>query len=145
MSSTVVLSFLDSRGRGKTRTIVHTSDVLAVVIADLAILAPLWNPITDLEFTHATISNRDSAAAFAGAAISNVDENVSASVLQGNGFKADFNLPDMPDSFTPGGTIDPADASIVAFFDKFLVGDVWRIGVQNPQDIVSVISGVLDK
>ena len=145
MASNVVFQFLDSRGRAKTRTLVNVSDVIATVLADVAVLGPLWDVLTDLQLVGVTISVKSTATAFAGAAISNVDENVSAQVLQGNGFKADFNLPDMPDSFTPAGVIDPVDISIAAFFAEFLIGATWRINTQNPQDITTVISGVLDK
>lgn len=145
MASDVTFSFLDSRGRVTTRKVVHTSDVIATILSDVGTLAPLWNALTDLELTHVTISKRSSADAFAGAAISNIDENVSARVLLANGYYADFNLPDMPDTFTPAGVIDPTNLSIVNFFAEFGAGNPWRVNSQNPQAIASIVSGTLDK
>lgn len=144
MASEVRFNFLDSRGRTTSRTVVHTSDVIATILADVAVLAPLWDALTDLELVDVIVSKRDNTDAFAGAAVSNIDENVSVQVLKANGYKADFNLPDMPDSFTPGGVIDPTALPITDFFAEFAAGNNWRLNIQNPQAISSVIKGVLD-
>lgn len=141
----VQFNFRDTRGRLTSRSVVHTSNVIATILADIATLAPLWDTITDLGLENVTISLTDDADAFASAGVSNVDENVSVKVLAADGFKYDFDLPDMPDAFTPVELLDVTNPDVVAFFDQFGPASPWRINLRNPTAIVSLISGRLDK
>ena len=141
----VKFNFIDSRGRTISRTLWNTETTLAAVLTETAILAPLWAALTDLELTDIVITNRDTSDAFAGAAISSRDENTSVKVTGGDTYVYDFNLPDMPDAFHPGESLDVTDAAVVAFFDEFDSAETWRINLRNPTDIVNLISGKLDK
>ncbi len=141
----VKFNFQDSRGRTISRTIWNTGATLALVLAEVAILAPLWDAITDLELIDVVITNRDVSDAFAGAAISSVDENTSVKVRGGDTYVYDFNLPDVPDALHPGESLDVTDAAIVAFFDEFDTAETWRVNLRNPTDITDLISGQLDK
>jgi len=141
----VKFNFIDSRGRTISRTLWNTGTTIAAVLADVATLAPLWDAITDLQFLEVVLTNRDVGDAFAGAAISSIDENTSVKVRGGDGWVYDFNLPDVPDALHPGESLDVTDAAVVAFFDEFDSGDNWRINLRNPTDITDLISGKLDK
>jgi hypothetical protein len=138
-------NFMDSRGRSTSRTFAHVSDVFATVLAAAATLAALWDVLTDLQLVNVTISLTDMAPAFAGEAPSNIDENTSVKVLGADGRVYDVDLPDMPDSFTPSGMIDPTDPDIVAWFDEFGPASSWRVNLNNPTAITQIISGSLDK
>ena len=115
------------------------------MLTEVAILAPLWDAITDLELIDVVITNRDTSDAFAGAAISSVDENTSVKVRGGDTYVYDFNLPDVPDALHPGESLDVTDAAVVAFFDEFDTAETWRVNLRNPTDITDLISGQLDK
>lgn len=143
--ATVKFNFVDSRGRSISRSIAHTGTVVADILADANTLAGLWNPLTDLALTSVVVTFTDVAPAFAGAAVSNRDENVSVQVQGADGRKYDFDLPDVPDAKMPTELLDTSDADVVAFFAKFAGGDVWRVNLNNPTAISTVIKGVLDK
>jgi hypothetical protein len=143
--SNVRFNFRDSRGRATSRTFAHTSDVIATVLTDVGTLAGLWDTLTDLQLENVTVSLTDDGDAFAGAGVSNVDENVSVKARGADGRVYDVDLPDMPDSYTPIELIDITDPDVAAFFDEFGPASPWRVNLNNPTAIVQLISGKLDK
>ncbi len=145
MAYTVKFNFRDSRGRTVSRSLHNDEPLIADVITDVGELTTLWNPITDLAFEEVVITSRNTADAFAGAAVSNRDENTSVKVMGEDGYVYDFDLPDVPDALHPGETLDVTDAAVVAFFDEFLTAGPWRVNLRNPTAIASLISGKLDK
>jgi len=145
MATPVTFHFLDSRGRDTSRTVVNTSDVLVDVISAATTLAGLWNPLTDMGLTGVTISIKSPTPNFAGAAISNKDENTSVQVVQANGRKYDFDLPDVPDAKHPTELMDITDLDLVAFFNAFAPAGTWRVNVANPQAISQVLRARLDE
>jgi len=145
MAFDVRFNFLDSRGRSTSRSFHNTNALVADVVTQIGVLMTLWDAITDLQFLYATIMNKDTAAAFAGAAISNVDENTSCKVIAGDGKVYDVNLCDVPDSFHPGESLDMTDLAVSNFFAEFAVGKTWRLNLNNPTEIVTLVSGQLDK
>lgn len=44
-----------------------------------------------------------------------------------------------------GGTVDPANAALVAYFDLFLTGGVFRIGVNSLRAVATINSGYLER
>ncbi len=145
MPYTVKWNFRDSRGRTVSRSIHNTAALIADVLTDVGVLGPLWDALTDLAFEQVVITQRDDSDAFAGAAISNRDENTSVKVMGEDGYVYDFDLPDVPDAKHPGESLDVTDADVVAFFDEFETADRWRINLRTPTAIASLISGKLDK
>lgn len=145
MSFRVRWNFRDSRARTTSRTFVNTQTLIADVLTDIAALSALWDPITDVELVDVVITQVDTTEAFAGAAVSNVDENTSVKVQGADGRIYDVDLPDLPDALHPGASLDVTDAAIVAFFDEFLVGNTWRVNLNNPTDITALLTGLLDK
>lgn len=141
----VRFNFRDSRGRNTSRTIHNTNTLIADVITDVGVLALAWNPLTDLQLVDVTITTTDASGAFAGAAVSNIDENVSVRAQGGDGRVYDFDLPDMPDAKMPTDTLDITDVDVTTFFAEFAAGNNWRVNLNNPTDIVSLINGRLDK
>lgn len=145
MSYTVKFNFRDSRGRSVSRSLHNDEPLIADVLTDVGELTALWNPLTDLAFENVVVTRRDDSDAFAGATVSNRDENTSVKVLAEDGYVYDFDLPDIPDALHPGETLDVTDAAVVAFFDEFLTAGPWRINLRTPTAIASLISGKLDK
>jgi len=141
----VTFSFLDSRSRRTTRSFWNTEATLALVLAAVTALVAEWNPLTDLALEKVTITNVSTADAFAGAAVSNIDENVSVQVIAANGRRYDIDLPDVPDAKTPGENMDITDADLVAFFALFAGGGTWRVNPDNPQAITTIVKATLDK
>lgn len=141
----VRFNFRDSRGRNTSRTYWNTAvNDVAQTITDAGALALLLDPLTDLALVDITITY-PGAASFAGAAVSNVDENVSVKVEGGDGRIYDVDIPDMPDAKMPTEVLDITDVDVVAFFNQFLVAGPWRVNLNNPTDIATVIRGTLDK
>lgn len=145
MAFDVRFNFMDSRGRKTSRSFHNTNALVADVITQIAVLLPLWEAITDLAFLYATIMSKDEASAFDGEAVSNVDENTSCTVICEDGKQYDVNLPDMPDALHPGESLDMTDVDVANFFAEFAVGKTWRLNLNNPTDIVTLVSGQLDK
>lgn len=145
MAFDVRFNFLDSRGRSTSRSFHNTNALVADVVTQIGVLLALWNVVTDLQFLYATIMNKDAASAFAGAAVSNVDENTSCKVIAGDGKVYDVNLPDVPDAKHPGESLDMTDVDVANFFAEFAVGKTWRLNLNNPTEIVTLVSGQLDK
>lgn len=142
---TVRLNFRDSRGRSITRSVHNVNTIVSTVISDIATLMPLWDPLTDLAYESATIVFVDPASAFAGAAVSNRDENVSLQVQGLDGRLYDFDLPDVPDAKMPTELIDTSDLDLTNFIAQFASPNPWRINLNNPTEVAAVIKGVLDK
>jgi hypothetical protein len=140
----VKFNFRDSRGRPVSRTFWNTEVAVADVITEVGTLAGLWNPLTDLEFESVNISFVDPSAAFAGASVSNRAENVSVQVQGGDGRLYDVDLPDVPDAKTVGEAMSLADTDLIAFFAEFAGGGTWRVNLNNPTTITSIISATLD-
>lgn len=141
----VKFNFRDSRGRPTSRSLWNTNTILADVITAIGTLAGLWGPLTDLAYEGASISVSDPSAAFAGAAVSNIDENVSVQVTGTDGFKYDLDLPDVPDTKTPGEAMSIADTDLVAFIAQFQGANTWRVNLRNPTQISQVLKATLDK
>lgn len=145
MAFNVRFLFRDSRGRPTSRTYHNTSALIADVFTDVTTLAPLLNAMTDLAMEGIVISVRSTTTTFTGAAVSNVDENVSVKVLAEDGFQYDVDLPDVPDVKTPSEQISLTDTDLVALFGEFETAGKWRINLRNPTAVASVISATLDK
>lgn len=145
MSFRVRFNFRDSRARSTSRTFVNNQALIATVITDVGVLAPLWNTITDLELVDVVITQVNTDDAFAGAATSNVDENTSVKVQGADNRVYDVDLPDLPDAKHPIAALDITDADVVAFFDEFDAASHWRVNLNNPTDITAILSGLLDK
>lgn len=141
----VKFNFRDSRGRALSRSVAHTGTVVADILADANTLAGLWDALTDLALESVVVTFTDLSPAFAGAGISNRDENVSVQVQGSDGRKYDFDLPDVPDSFTPTELLDITDINVTNFFAQFAAPNGFRINLNNPTEVASVIKGVLDK
>jgi len=141
----VKFNFRDSRGRPTSRTYWNTATVLSDVLSDVTTFAPLLNALTDLALESITVSVKSTTTTFAGAAVSNIDENVSLKVLGGDGWGYDVDLPDVPDLKTPSGVIALTDADLLAFAAAFAVAEPWRINLRNPTTIGTLVSATLDK
>ena len=146
MAFNVQFKMVDEFGRKTTRTWGCTEATVALVLTALAVIAPLLDAITQGGLTGVNISTKDESDAFAFSSPSNVDENASITVIGGDTFNYDFDLP-MPIASLrlSGGKIDVDDAAVVSFFAQFLTGGKWRINLRNPTDIVTVVEGKLDK
>lgn len=145
MSFRVRFNFRDSRARTTSRTVINNQALIATVLTDIGVLAALWDTITELELVDAVITQVDASEAFAGAAVSNVDENTSVKVQGADNRLYDFDLPDLPDAKHPIAALDITDTDVVAFFDEFAVANSWRVNLNNPTDVTAIISGMLDK
>lgn len=146
MAFDVRFDFLDAYNRVTTRTWHNTNALVADVLTDVGVLAGLINAISDGGLSGVTITQKSSAAAFAAVAGSSIDSNASVKVLAGDGYHYDVNIP-MPIAgiINPDSTVDLTAAGVTAFFAEFASGDTWRINLRAPTDIVTLVSGVLDK
>lgn len=142
----VRFNIVDEFGRRTSRTWFNDEPLLADVLTDVGILAPLLEAVTQGGLTGIVITLADVAETFAATTPSNVDENASIKVVGGDARNYDFDLP-MPTAVLrlAGGSIDVANAALVSFLDQFLLADAWRINLSAPVDIASVTSGKLDK
>ncbi len=146
MSFKCTFRFVDGYGRRTTRSYTNTNVLIATVLTELATFAAALDVIVEggLESVH--ISQDDTSEAFAAAATSNKDENMSCQVLAGDGYNYDFDLP-MPAAaiINADGSLDTTHGSVITFFALFLTGATWRINVRAPTDIVTILGGQLDK
>jgi len=140
----VQLVFQDSHGRQTSRELYNTATTIADTITNINSLVALWNPLTDLSIVRYTIST-DGVLAITGAAVSNIDENVSLKVTTDVGVKRDFNLPDVPDAKVTDGQLSSADLDLVALMAAFETGGTWRVNQIHPEYVVSWVAGILDK
>jgi hypothetical protein len=145
MALPVTFTFRDSLARKTTRTWVSVGTTLAAALADVAVLSPLIDAVSQGGLQKVTITDEDTGDAFAAEAGSNVDENASITVLAADGRNYDLDLP-MPITALrlAGGSIDTANADFIAFIDAFGVGENWRLNVFAPTAIVSVEKALLD-
>lgn len=142
----VRFNLVDEFGRATSRTWSNDEPLLADVLADVAVIAPLLDAVIEGGLTGVVITIPSTASIFSSSSPSNIDENASLKVVGGDDRNYDFDLP-MPIAALRlgGGAIDVANAALVSFMNSFLVGDAWRVNLNNPTDIVSVTSGTLDK
>lgn len=145
MAFRVRFNLMDSRGRRTSRTYHNNQPLIATVLTDITTLSGLWDTITDLALMDVVITQANSDDAFAGAAVSNIDENTSVKALGADNRVYDVDLPDMPDAKHPIAALDVTDADVVAWFDEFGVANNWRVNLSNPTAITLLISGLLDK
>ncbi|HJZ04935.1 MAG TPA: hypothetical protein VJ327_03650 [Patescibacteria group bacterium] len=145
MALPVTFTFRDSLARKTTRTWVSVGTTIAAALADVAVLAPLVDAISQGGLQKVTITAEDTGDAFAADAGSNVDENASITVLAADGRNYDLDLP-MPITALrlAGGSIDTANADFIAFIAAFGVAANWRLNVFAPTAIVSVEKALLD-
>lgn len=137
--------FRDSRQRNTSRTIWNTQTTIALVAAEIASLAALWNPLTDLQLVSVLIGFDDEASAFAGETVSSIDAGVSVQVRGGDGRLYDFDLPAVPNTLTVSEAMPTDGAALVAFFDEFAVGGTWRLNISNPTTVTAIVKATLDK
>ncbi len=142
----VRFNMVDEFGRTTSRTWFNDEPLLAEVLTDVGIIAPLLEAVIQGGLTGIVITLSDTAETFVATTPSNIDENASVKVVGGDARNYDFDLP-MPAAVLrlAGGSIDVANAALVSFFDQFLLADAWRINLSTPTDIASVTSGTLDK
>jgi len=145
MALPVTFTFRDSLARKTTRTWVSVGTTLVAALADVAVLAPLIDAISQGGLQKVTITSEDTGDAFAAEAGSNVDENASITVLAADGRNYDLDLP-MPATVLrlAGGSIDTANADFIAFIDAFGAAENWRLNVFAPTAISSVEKALLD-
>lgn len=145
MAFDVQFRIVDDYNRVTTRTWQNNQALVATVLTDVAVLAPLLEAIIEGGLERVVITQRSTATAFAAEAASNVDENGSIKVIGGDTFAYDFDLPMPYDTMkNPDGTLDLTLAAVTAFFAEFLTGN-FRINLRNPTTIATLVSGVLDK
>ncbi len=146
MAFNVRFEFVDDHGRKTHRTWNNSNALIADVLTQIGVIAPLFNAVIEGGLSKLTISQNSVAAAFAADATANVDDNASMKVIGGDGFAYDFDLPMInPGLVLAGGAINTSDAGIIALFSEFDVAKTWHINLRNPTDIVSLLSGELDK
>jgi hypothetical protein len=146
MAFNVTFNFTDEFNRKTQRTWHNTQALIATVLTDLTTIAALIDVVSLAGLDGVVISQVSDAENSAAEAGSNVDANLSVQVEGADGYRYDFNLPcPDPGVLNADGTLDTADAGIVALFGAFAGGDSWRINLRNPTAIASVIGGELDK
>jgi len=146
MSLAVTFSLTDAEGRSTTRTWTTTSTTIADAITDVAAFAAILTAAFDCGLSGITITQKDSAADFAPAAGSNVDEGATFKVTADDGYDYSIKVP-IPKAAirAGGGTIDLADPLVTAFTDQFLTGGKWRVNNRAPTFVTTVNKGLLDK
>lgn len=146
MAFDVRFEFFDIAETVTTRTYVNTNALVADVLTQAAVLAPLFDTVIMGGLNKVILTQIDTSDAFVALADSNVDKNASIKVTGGDGFNYPFDLPMIKQALVlPGRAIDTADAGIVALFAEFAVGKTWRINRRFPTDIVTVVDGELDR
>lgn len=146
MAFNVRFEFVDDHGRKTFRTWVNSNALIADVITQVGVLAPLLNAVIEGGLVKVSMTQTNVADAFAAGATASIDDNASIRVLAGDGFNYDFDLPMInPALVLAGGAINTDDAGIIALFAEFALAKTWHINLRNPTDIVAVMSGTLDK
>lgn len=146
MAFTVQFSLLDDMGRLVRRSFHNTQATIALVLTDVAVLAPLWDAISDGGLKEVQIRTKDDGDAFVPVAGSNIDNGMTLTVLGGNSNNYAMKIP-MPIAALKlsGGVVDTSNAALLLFLAEFAVGKNWRVNLDNPQDVVSITKGVIDK
>lgn len=142
----VQFRWTDSKGRVKRQTLTVDVTTIAAALTAINLFVPLFDAVSDGGLQSISINQSDDTEAYAADAASNIDTNGSLQVLGADGFKYDLNIPMILLSLvTGGGAIDILDAALVAFTDQFMASGDWMVNNRFPTNIISVISGQLDK
>lgn len=145
MAFDVRFEFKDEKNRVTTRTYHNDLATVALVLAQAAVIAPLFDTVIMGGLNKVVLTQVDTSDAFVALADSNTDKNASIKVTGGDGRGYIFNLPMIKSALVhPGGAIDVDDAGIVALFAEFDVAKSWHINLATPTDITSVDGGTLD-
>lgn len=146
MAFNVRFNFVDSYNTKTSRSFHSTSATIALLQADIAALASAIDPLTDAGLVDAVASYVDTAGAFAAAAGSNIDTNMSANALGADGYIYDVDIPVPVGSIINNDrTLITGDANVVTFFNLFGAGGTWRVNLRNPTSISQLVGGTLDK
>lgn len=144
MAFVATMTLVDSYGRLTTKRVETTDALLAGAQSSVGSLATILNSLTDLELLRVTYSEVDDAAAFAGAAGSNVDVGATFKVVLDDGALAPYKIPGFVAAKVGGsGGIDPADVDVAAYFALFATGGTLRMS--DGEAVDSVVSGQLDR
>ncbi len=145
MAFDVRFEFSDEKGRVTTRTYHNDLATIALVTAQMAVLAPLFDAAIMGGLNKIVLTQVDTSDTFVALADSNVDKNATLQVTGGDGRGYPFNLPMIKSAHVlPGGAIDVAAVAITNIIDEFDVAKSWHINLNNPTDITSLDGGTLD-
>lgn len=149
MAFEVTFQMYDELNRETTKRFYNANTLIADVLTDVAALSPLLQAIIQGGLSGVIISQASTGGAFSPSAEeSNIDEGMRIAVRGGDTHRYSVGIP-MPrnDLRQAGGVINVADPDVVAFFAEFdgTAGNNWRINLNNPTTIATVLSGTLDK
>jgi len=144
MTILATVNLVDSYGRPTTKRLETETDVLATAQTAVGLLLTDLAAVTDLQCLSVAYSFKDGTQVFAGAAGSNVDVGATFRLRLVDGDIAAYKVPGFPASLvSANGSIDPADAAVVAYFGNFLAAGDFT--VSDGEAITDILSGELDR
>jgi hypothetical protein len=137
---------VDAQGRRTTKEFSDTTATIADGQTAMNALITDFIAVSDIGTSKYT-TGTELAAVHAVGAAANKDEAVVMRLQMTDGTIENFRIPAPAKDgngvfeYVSGGVVDIANANIVAFFDNFLAGGVFRV---NGKTLSSIISGVLE-
>jgi hypothetical protein len=151
---TITVQLTDTQDGSSSKEFHLAASVTTVAGAQAALddLVAAWPGVSNAGMSNATVSfplSMTPIAAVAGPTLDNA-ARVRLQMETGVG-NENYRIP-APAMTTPpdydyivGGAVDNEDTALVAFFDLFATGDVFRIGVNSLRAVASIISGYIEK
>lgn len=146
MAYSVRFNFVDAMGRIKGRSFHNNNALIADVITQVGVLAPLINAIIEGGLVNVIITQKNSAAAFAADAGSDVDNGMTLTLETTAPSNYGMRVPMPIDALKlAGGVVDTANAALLLFLAEFDAAKTWRVNLDNPVPYVSIVKGTVDK
>lgn len=151
---TITVQLTDTQDGSSTKEFHLANSVTTVAAAQAALddLVAAWPGVSNAGMSNPTVSfplTMTPIVALAGPTLDNA-ARVRLQMASGVG-NENYRIP-APAMTTPpdydyivGGSVDPANTELQAFFDLFATGDVFRIGVNSLRAVASIISGYIER
>lgn len=151
---TITVQLNDTQNGLSTKEFHLASSVTTVAGAQAALddLVAAWPGVSNAGMSNPTVSFPLSMTPIDAVAGPTLDNAARVRVQMATGVgNENYRIP-APAMTTPpdydyivGGSVDPEDAGLVAFFDLFATGDVFRIGVNSLRAVASILSGYIER
>jgi hypothetical protein len=146
MAYSVRFNFLDSMGRIKGRSFHNTNALIADVITQVGVLAPLADAIIEGGLNNVIITQKNDDDAFAATAGSDIDNGMTLTLETTAPSNYGMRIPMPIDALKlSGGVVDTANAALLLFLAEFDAAKTWRVNLDNPVPFVSIVKGTVDK
>ncbi len=146
MSFDIRFNLVDGMQRIISRTFSNDRTLISDVLADVAILWPLWDAITKGGLSEIIIHQVSQATTGASDAEANRDTGMTLTLNTTGVNDYGMRIPMPIEALKlPGGAVDTGNAALLAFLAEFSAANHWKVNLANPVSFVSIVKGTIDK